>query len=204
MRFSAPVAQGNLDELKTKFGKREGDIFLFTASRLVLSRGVEDSIESLVYLPAHVKLLIAGSGEDREKLGHIASGLGVAERVIFAGHVSHHELPAYFRISDVFVRPSLIEGMGSAFIEAFAAGLPVVATAVGGIPDFLTDGITGLFCDIRNPESVAAAAQKYLDDPTFTARIVLNAKKLAAERYDWSDIAHAARAEVFNPLTGRG
>ena len=201
-RFSAPIAPDMLTKLTIRFGKRDGDVFLFTASRLVLSRGVEDCIESLVHLPTHVKLLIAGDGEDREKLVHIASGLRVAERVIFAGHVAHHELPAYFHISDVFVRPSLIEGMGSAFIEAFAAGIPVVATAVGGIPDFLTDGITGLFCEVRDPKSVAMAVKKYLEDPALAGRIVLNAKKLAAERYDWSDITIAMRTQIFDPMTG--
>jgi glycosyltransferase involved in cell wall biosynthesis len=200
-RFSAPVAKEKLDQLKIKFGKREGDIFLFTASRLVLSRGVEDCIESLVYLPTHVKLLIAGDGEDHEKLAHIAAGLGVAERVVFAGHVSHHELPAYFHISDVFVRPSLIEGMGSAFIEAFAAGIPVVATPVGGIPDFLTENVTGLFCDVRDPKSVAQAVKKYLEDPALKERIIINAKKLAAERYDWQDITREMQKSIFEPLT---
>jgi len=202
--FAAPTSAQKIAALKARFGKREGDVFLFTASRLVLSRGVEDCIEALVHLPSHVKLLIAGDGEDREKLVHIASGLGVSERVLFAGHVPHEELPAYFHVSDVFVRPSLIEGMGSAFIEAFAAGIPVVATAVGGIPDFLTDHITGLFCDVRDPESVADAVKKYLEDPALAARIIINAKKLATERYDWEDIARAMRVNTFDVLTKRG
>jgi len=203
-RFSALTPPEHLLHLKQKYGKHEGDIVLFTASRLVLSRGVEDTIGALAYLPPHVKLLIAGDGEDREKLQHIARGLGVETRVTFAGHVSHRELPALLHIADVFVRPSLIEGMGSAFIEAFAAGVPVVATAVGGIPDFLTDNVTGVFCDVRDPKSVAAAVQKYLDDPSFASRIALNAKKLAAERYEWRDIASAMRRELLDPLTDRG
>ncbi len=199
-KFSAPTSPEKAAELKARYGKKTGDVFLFTASRLVLSRGVEDAIGALEYLPPHVKLLIAGDGEDMEKLEHIAHGLNLAERVIFAGHVSHRELPALLHISDVFVRPSLIEGMGSAFIEAFAAGVPVVATAVGGIPDFLTDGITGVFCEARDPKSVAAAVKRYIEDPALTARIVLNAKKLATERYDWNDIAGAMREKIFNPL----
>ena len=184
-KFSAPIPEEKLTELKMLFNKRMGEVFVVTVSRLVLSRGVEDIIQALVYLPKHVKLLIAGNGEDREKLHHIAIGLKVDDRVIFAGHIDHSELPAYFKISDIFVRPSLIEGFGSAFVEAFAAGIPVVATPVGGIPDFLTDGATGLFCEVQDPQSVAHAVMRYTDDPALVARIVANARKLVAEKYEY-------------------
>lgn len=197
-KFSAPISESKITELKTRFNKRMGDVFLFTASRLVFSRGAEDVIEALVHLPANVKLLIAGSGEDREKLEHIARGLGVADRVMFAGHVPHAELPAYLKISDIFVRPSLIEGMGNAFIEAFAAGIPVVATPVGGIPDFLTDEVTGLFCEVRNPKSIARAVERYLDEPVLHDRIVENAKNLVVDKHDWDMIAHDMRVKIFS------
>ncbi len=196
-QFSAPIDDQKLLDLKKRFDKRMGDVFLFTASRLVLSRGVEDIIAALPHLPAHVKLLIAGDGEDRGKLeihaNKIASG-----RVIFAGSIDHTDIPALLRISDIFVRPSIIEGMGSAFVEAFAAGIPVVATPVGGIPDFLFDPDrnpehepTGLFCNVRDPQSVAAAVRRYLDDPALVARIVKNARALVVEKYDWNLIARA-------------
>lgn len=185
-----------------------GDIFLFTASRLVLSRGVEDVIRALPHLPPNVKFLIAGDGEDRAKLEKIADESKVHERVLFAGHVSHTDLPALLKISDIFVRPSIIEGMGSAFIEAFAAGVPVVATPVGGIPDFLSDPQkdpdmepTGLFCEVRNPQSVASAVKKYMEDPVLTARVVKNARELAAKKYDWGLIAADMKYRIFNPLT---
>ena len=197
-KFSAAIPETRLTELKARFNKQVGDIFLFTASRLVLSRGVEDVIEALVHLPAHAKFLIAGSGEDREKLGHIARGLGVADRVIFAGHVSHAEIPAYLKISDIFVRPSIIEGFGNAFVEAFAAGIPTIGTPVGGIPDFLTDGVTGLFCEVREPKSIARAVERYFDDLVLRSRIVENAKNLVVDKYDWDLIAHHMREKIFS------
>jgi len=206
-KFSAPVSGERLWELKNKFGKQHGDVYLFTASRLVLSRGVEDVIRALPHLPAQVKFLIAGDGEDRAKLRDIARTEGVEDRVIFAGHIDHKDLPAYFKMCDVFVRPSIIEGFGNAFVEAFAAGIPVVATAVGGIPDFLYDPwqnpeypSTGIFCKVQDPESVASAVKKYLDDPTLTATIVKNAKKLVQEKYDWNIIAADMRRKVFDVL----
>ncbi len=199
-RFSALVTQGKLLELKARFDKRMGDIFLFTASRLVLSRGVEDVIRALAHLPLEVKFLIAGDGDDREALERIAKESGVESRIIFAGHIDHSELPALFKVSDIFVRPSLIEGFGNSFIEAFAAGIPVVATPVGGIPDFLQDGVTGLFCEVRNPESIARAVKRYLDDPALVAKVVGNAKALVMEKYDWNIIAKDMEARIFRPL----
>ncbi len=203
-KFSAPVPEEKRTELRSRFNKQPGDVFLFTASRLVLSRGVEDVIEALIHLPAHVKFLIAGQGDDREKLEHIASGLGVADRVLFAGHVPHTALPAYLHICDIFVRPSIIEGFGNAFVEAFAAGIPVIATPVGGIPDFLFDpernpgkNPTGLFCEVRDPRSIAHAVERYLDDLVLHDRIVENARTLVADKYDWDLIAHDMRKKIF-------
>lgn len=203
-KFSARIPDETLAALKAKLDKRMGDIFLFTASRLVLSRGVEDCIRALTHLPLEVKLLVAGDGEDRAKLENIAQEEGVASRVVFVGHIDHKDLPAYFKISDIFVRPSIIEGFGSAFVEAFAAGIPVVATPVGGIPDFLTDGVTGLFCEVRNPASVAEAVKKYMEDPALVARVVGNAQKLVAEKYDWNGVAESMKTKVFGVLTRGG
>jgi len=210
-KFSGDISPEELAELKARFGKRMGDIFLFTASRLVLSRGVEDTIRALQYLPKHVKLLIAGTGEDQTQLEHIAHEIGVSERVLFAGHIDHKDLPRYYKISDIFVRPSLIEGFGNAFVEAFAAGIPVVATPVGGIPDFLFDPEmnksvepTGIFCEVQKPESVARAVEKYVNDPMLTARIIKNARELVGQKYDWNIIADSMKRDVFEALAGRG
>ena len=209
-KFSAAIPGDDIVEMKEKLGKKMGDIFLFTASRLVLSRGVEDIIRALPHLPSDVKLLIAGDGEDRKKLEMIADESNVAGRVIFVGSVAHADIPKYLKVSDIFVRPSLIEGMGSAFVEAFAAGIPVIATPVGGIPDFLFDPErdpnmepTGLFCEVRNPESIARAVKKYMENPTLMARIVGNARALVEEKYDWNLIAEQMKERVFEPLTGR-
>jgi len=206
--FSHAVPEDDLLALKQKYGKRMGDVFLFTASRLDLSRGVEDTIRALTYLPANVKLLIAGTGDDRAKLETIARESRVDDRVIFAGHIPHEQLPAFYQISDIFVRPSVIEGFGNAFVEAFAAGIPVVATPVGGIPDFLVDPDrdpdhepTGLFCNVRDPQSVADAVERYMKDPALVARVRNNARELAAAQYDWGIIARTMQTQVLDAVT---
>ncbi|MDO8561379.1 MAG: glycosyltransferase family 4 protein [bacterium] len=204
-KFSAPVSIEEQVELKARFGKRMDDVFLFTASRLVLSRGVEDIIRALSFLPPNVKLLVAGMGEGQKKLEKIARDSGAAERVFFAGHVSHARLPVYYQISDIFVRPSIVEGFGNAFVEAFAAGIPVIATSVGGIPDFLSDPernpnkpATGLFCEVRDPESIARAVLRYIKEPALVAEVVQNAKALAEKKYDWNTIAAEMETKIFS------
>ncbi len=206
-KFSGPVEKEKEVELKSRFGKKLGDVFLFTASRLVLSRGVEDIIRALEFLPPHVKLLVAGSGDDKEKLEKIAQDSGVAGRVIFTGQVAHANLPAYYKISDIFVRPSFVEGFGSSFVEAFAAGIPVVATPVGGITDFLFDPdknpdkpATGLFCEVGNPQSIASAVARYMKEPALVAEVVQNARALAEKKYDWRIIAIDVKTKIFDVI----
>lgn len=210
-KFASAIPEDELAELKEKFGKKMGDVFIITVARLVGAKRVEDVIRSLPHLPPHVRHFIVGDGEDRKRLEALAKEIGVGSRVIFAGHIGHSELPAYLKISDIFVLPGLMEGFGNVFIEAFAAGIPVVATPVGGIPDFLFDPErdpdiepTGLFCEVRNSESIAQAVKKYMENPTLTARIVKNAKALVEEKYDWNLIARDMQGRIFEPITKRG
>lgn len=196
-RFAREIVPEKLSAFRAKFDTKESDTLLFTASRLVLSRGVEDCVQALQYLPESVRLLIAGDGDDRTKLERLAASLGVAERVIFAGHVPHGALPMYFKAADIFVRPSIIEGFGNVFVEAFAAGVPVVGTPVGGIPDFLKDGVTGLFCSVRDPASIARAVERYRSDLVLRAHIVEHARNVARETYDWDRIARDMKTRIF-------
>lgn len=137
--FSQKFSDQELTELKKKVGQKPGDKLVVTASRLVAKNGLDDLISAFKFLPAEIKLMILGEGPDSAKLKEIARQEGLSERVIFLGQISHSDLPKYLKISDIFVRPSLSEGLGNSFLEAMAAEIPVVATPVGGIPDFLFD-----------------------------------------------------------------
>lgn len=187
--------EGN--RLMRSLGKRPNDAFLVTTSRLVAKNAVDDIIRALRHLPERVRLLILGEGPLGESLWNVARATGVAKRVRFIGHVEHEKLPAYLYASDIFVRPSLSEGMGNSFIEAMAAGVPVVATPVGGIPDFLYDPSTplgkvtptGVFCKVRDPQSIAQKVNQLLEDSALRNRISSNARAMVKDRYDWNFIA---------------
>ncbi len=104
--------------------------------------------------------------------------------------MSNELLPTHLSMADIFVRPSLSEGLGTAFLEAMAAGLPIIGTPVGGIPDFLKDGETGLFCKVANPKDLAEKIVRILKDEQLREKITENARALLAEKYDWDIIAN--------------
>ncbi|MBY0472790.1 glycosyltransferase family 4 protein [Patescibacteria group bacterium] len=175
------------------------DKILITTSRLVYKNGIDTVIESLEYLPPNVKFFILGDGPLRSNLTGLVQKLGLDDRIRFLGQVSNTKVGEYLHASNMFIRPSRSEGMGNSFIEAMAAGIPVIGTAVGGIPDFLTDGKTGFVVEVDNPKSIAMTVQHILENPTRTQEVVQNAKELSAQ-YDWDMLAERMRQEAFEPL----
>ncbi len=187
------------ETLKVGLDKKPGDIFLITTSRLSAKNGIGDIISSLEYLSPNIKLLVLGQGELESVLKNQVKKSLLENRVTFLGYVPHAEMPQYLHISDVFIRPSLSEGLGNSFLEAMAAGIPVIATPVGGIPDFLTDGETGLFCEVKNPRSIAQKVEKLIKDTESRNYIVRQAEKMVREKYQWPRITTEMEA-VFRAL----
>jgi len=171
-------------------------ITLITTSRLVRKNAIDDVIRALALLPDNIHFKIYGIGPDEIKLRLLAKNLGVEHRAEFKGHINHSELPRALGKCDIFVRPSRSEGMGISFVEAMAAGLPVIATQEGGIADFLFDAkrnpdkeTTGWAVDRDSPEQIAEAVKDILAHPEEVMRVTANAKKLVTEKYDWNLIA---------------
>lgn len=157
-------------------------------SRLVFKNGVDTLIRAMPLLPGY-ELTIAGDGPQAEALTTLARKLGVSDRVVFLGLVGQDALPGLLQRSSVFVRPSRSEGLGIAFLEAMAAGVPIIGTPVGGIPDFLKNRETGLFCEVENPESIAQAVRELDQQPDLRASIIANAQKSMRACYDWDILA---------------
>ena len=183
------------------------DVRLVTTSRLVHKNAVDDVIRALARLSAHVRFIIYGIGPDEAELKALTKKLGVGSRVEFKGQLAHAGLPDALAECDIFIRPSRSEGMGNSFIEAMAAGLPVIGTQEGGIADFLADSVrnpdkppTGWAVDRDSPEQIAAAVEHILANPDETKRTTAYARTFVSERYDWSLIAVEMR-EVFNKVT---
>jgi len=199
-KFSAPFSQEEVAAMKEKLGKKEGDVFLVTTSRLVHKNAVDDVIRALPLMAPEVSFLIYGIGPDEQKLRSLAKELGVEDRARFMGQIAHTEMPLMLASCDVFIRPSRSEGMGNSFLEAMAAGLPVIATQEGGIADFLFDAKrnpehepTGWAVDADAPEQIAQAVEDIGTRPTATHQTVANARAMVFAKYDWNTIAQDMR-----------
>jgi glycosyltransferase involved in cell wall biosynthesis len=158
-RFSGAVL--NMARMKKELNLPEGSFIVGTTGRLTQIKGHIHLLEAAVkvrLLRPDIYFVFLGDGELREALAKYAAGSGIAGNVMFAGWRS--DVAAVLSAFDVFVFPSLNEGMGKAIIEAMAMGKPVIASDVGGIPDLVTHGCNGLLVP---PGDSGALANAILD-----------------------------------------
>lgn len=198
--FLKNVREEEKKEMATRLGKKEREVFLVTTSRLAYKNAVDDIIRSLSFLPVNVSLIVIGKGNEGPRLQKLTEEMDLRDRVKFLGHVDYMEIPKFFSVCDVFVRPSRSEGFGNSFIEAMAFGLPVIATPVGGIPDFLDDMETGVYCSPDNPQSIAKAVNLVLSDDELRRRITTNAKDMVVAKYGWDHVAQKMKGLAFDRL----
>jgi glycosyltransferase involved in cell wall biosynthesis len=166
------------------------DCVIITSSRLVTKNAVDNIIKTIPLLDSTYKLLIAGDGAERKSLEKLSRDLKVSDRVKFMGFVSHKDLPSSIQSSDVFVRTSRSEGLGNSFLEAMACRIPVIATRVGGIPDFLIDGETGLFCNVDDPKDLSQKICSIFRDQDFKNNMISKAQDMVADMYTWDSISY--------------
>lgn len=187
-------------KVKSEKLKIKEERILITTSRLVKKNGISDVIKAMQYLPENVKFWIIGDGPERKNYELLITDYKLQSRVKFFGFLPHEKIVKYLHQADIFIRPSISEGMGNSFIEAMAAGVPVIATPVGGIPDFLKDRETGLFCEVNNPQSIADKIKIYLENRELREKIIANAQGMVFEKYDWEIIARDMREKVFGKI----
>ncbi|MCR4286230.1 MAG: glycosyltransferase, partial [Candidatus Kaiserbacteria bacterium] len=200
----------DVERLKQTLGKKEGEIYLVNTARLVYQKGFDTTIRALLLLPAHIKLLVVGGGPAEESLRELARELGLKDRVIFTGQVERSVVTQYRMASDIFVGPSRSEGLGNAFLSAMACRLPVIATQVGGIADFLFDaernpekGTTGWAVDPDSPEQIAEAVEDILAHPETVHEVTERARQMVVQEYDWDIVAKRMKEEIFNRVTNQ-
>jgi glycosyltransferase involved in cell wall biosynthesis len=156
--------------------RKDGPI-VGNVARLAPQKDHATLLEAARRLPEGVRVVIVGDGELREELERRADGLPVE----LTG--ARDDVPELLASFDVFAFPSLFEGLCLAVIEAQAAGVPVVATPVGGIRETVVDGETGLLVPPRDPAALAAAIRRLLDDPDLARRLADEARRRVRERY---------------------
>jgi glycosyltransferase involved in cell wall biosynthesis len=189
--------------------RRPGVRRLLSVGRLVERKGVADAITALRHLP-DTELVIAGGpprhaldgDEDVRRLRAVARCAGIEDRVDFRGSVARDRLPALMRSADVVVCVPWYEPFGIVPLEAMACGVPVIATAVGGLLDSVVDGVTGIHVQPRNPPGIATAAAALLADPRRCAAMGAAGARRARLRYGWRGVA-AATLDVYDMVLER-
>ncbi|MDA1335156.1 MAG: glycosyltransferase family 4 protein [bacterium] len=178
--------EGSIRALRDKLGLIDDRIIL-SVSRLVEKNGLDILIRAMQKVK-DVKLVIVGDGPLRRDLGILANELHVDDRVIFAGNVSHRGLLRYYQTSELFVRSSRSEGLGSVFIEAMAAGIPIMATRVGGIVDIVNSEV-GVLIEPGDEEILAANLNALLNDKQRLANMGASGRMFVKKGYLWGDLA---------------
>lgn len=172
------------DEARSALGlPTEGPVITAVAS-LTPQKGHSDLLEAVAKVRTdfpNLLLLLVGRGPLRDALEDMARRLGLAENVHFLG--ARKDVPAILAASDVAVLSSHWEGLSLALAEAGAAGLPVVATEVDGIPEIVQHGVTGLLVPPRRPQLLAEALHALLRDPSRRQQMGEAARRWVAERF---------------------
>jgi glycosyltransferase involved in cell wall biosynthesis len=173
-------------------------------SRLEHKNGTHDLIAAAKLLNEEIKdfkIVVCGSGSQKEELEKMIADFGLKDKIFLLGSVLYVKIPEYVGAADIFIRPSLAEGFGNVFVEAMSAGAAVIGTPVGGIPDFLKDGINGLFCEPGNPKDIAEKIKKLINDKNLAQKVISGGIRTAREEYDWVGIAQRVKnmySEIIN------
>ena len=204
-RFAAPPAGARL---RRELGIAAEARLVILVSRLARLKGIEQFLQAAAALKARyldVRFLIVGETSPPdpaylEQLHALSRSLGVADVVTFTG--LRADVPAVLGAADVAVMPSLNEALSNVLLESMAAGAPVVATRVGGTPEALMDGDTGLLVPPGDAGAITGAVSRLLDDRELARRLGCAARRLVAARFSVQRMVSATE-DVYASLLAR-
>ncbi len=170
----SPASDEEVLELRQNLGIPLDSQVVLCVGRLSREKAQADLVEAAALLRREGKqrnlwFVVVGEGPDRQKLKDMARYLLVEDRFVFTGHLT--DLRPYYTLANVFVLPSHTEGSPNVLLEAMAAGLPIVATAVGGVPEIVTNEKQALLVEKHNPLALAQAIGRLLSDATLQRKL---------------------------------
>jgi phosphatidyl-myo-inositol dimannoside synthase len=182
-------------EVRARYGLDDGR-WLLSVARLTRHKGIDTALQALARLTGRypgLRYAVVGSGEEEEALAAEARDLGVADRVRFLTDVPDRDLPALYNCAELYLGVSRmieqrVEGFGISLAEASACGVPVIAGRSGGIPAAVRDGDTGLLVTAEQPDAVAEAVGRLLDDAPLRARLGAAGRREAERHYNWDRV----------------
>jgi glycosyltransferase involved in cell wall biosynthesis len=171
-------------ELLKSLGINNDDIVIGFVGRIVPAKGLEYLLEAFSYLKKeinNIKLLIVGDGAILKDLKNYSIELGISKYSIFTGE--RQDIQKILSCIDIFVMPSIAEGLPNALLEAMSSGKTVVTTKVGGIPEIIKDRFNGLIIPDKNSEMLAKAIKELITDKDLSEKLGENARHFIIENY---------------------
>lgn len=184
--------------LREELGGGEGRPLVLTPARLDAQKGHRFLFEAIPQVPG-ATFLLAGEGPEREPLEALAARLGITERVRFLGR--REDVPELLAACDVFALPSLYEGSSLAVLEAMAAGIPVLSSAIGGTDELVEDGRSGLLVAPGDAEALAAGLRRLIGDPVLRASLAARARERVEQGLTREQMA-ARVSGIYRELLG--
>ena len=190
-------------QLRTALGLLPHDIVVLTVGALTERKG-HGTLFSAAYMlqerGVRLQYVVCGEGSLRPSLEAQVRTLGLQDMIHFPGFSS--DIPSYLAAADIFVHVPLWEGLGVAVIEALAAGLPVVASRVGGIPELIEDQVTGLLVPPQDAAALAVAIERLVHDPQSAKTLGTTGQTFVQAHFDVSVMARANES-LYNELLAR-
>ena len=182
----------NRELVRGRYGISPNERLVLFIGRLVPQKGVEYLIRAVpLILKEHpeARFVIVGEGWSRDNLERLALSMGYKDRIQFRGFIPDHELINLTLSADVLVVPSTYEPFGIVALEGMAAGVPVVASNIGGLAEIIEHDHTGVLVYPKDPNSIAWGVNRVLSDPGYSRWLTQNAKKRIEEIYSWNVVA---------------
>ncbi|MEF8873953.1 MAG: glycosyltransferase family 4 protein [Candidatus Thermoplasmatota archaeon] len=146
------------------------------------------------------RLTLIGKGPFKDVLVELSKRLDISDQVEFTGEIEHGELPKHYQRGDIFILPSLSEGLSNVLMEAMASGLPIVATEVGGNPELVKDGKGGYLVQPENPSALAEALKSLIEEKDMREKMG-EFNRRCIQRYEQERVLER-RAEIFENIAG--
>jgi len=193
--YGAALDDDGLPSIRPAFSGA-GTVKILFVGRLVERKGVEVLVRALAGIASlpDAELTVIGAGERAEVIQRTARLHGVADRVLLRGTVTRDELVRSYSNHDIFVLPAVVdakgdtEGLGVVLLEALRFERPVIASELGGIPDIVEDGVTGLLVPSGDSEALGSAIESLAADPEWARQMAKRGRQVARDRFGWDQV----------------
>jgi glycosyltransferase involved in cell wall biosynthesis len=203
---SNPIGNGiDLSEFDLKDIYKSDKPYIFSFGRLEHKKGFDVLINSFKIISKefpNYDLIIAGDGAKKNELQNLIDNLGLDKKVKLTGALSRKEILKLLNGCEIFICPSRIEPFGIVNLEAMAAGKPVIASRVDGVPEVIEDGVNGILVEPENVNQLAETIANLLNDEALKSKLSITGRKIVESRYGW-EVVGQRYFDLFKSVINR-